>query len=180
MRIFTHTHTHTQSKHMNTFLFAHKIHIKIKEETQIATSHTHFSSRKSTVCRSNHNVMYAFSKLKKHCLSVYIPHADFKTICVSIYTHVYICIHIQVGDFRTICIGVCEMPSNLRALNEKWLGEIGYAICVSSCSREYMYARMYNTTCKRKLQTLQRSSGTNQPVKTVEDSCLFCKSQCGM
>lgn len=41
---------------------------------------------------------------------------------------------VTVADFRTICLGVCEMPKNARLLNDKWLGEIGYAVSASTCS----------------------------------------------
>eukprot|EP00291_Cryptomonas_curvata_P023877 CAMPEP_0172161040 /NCGR_PEP_ID=MMETSP1050-20130122/5898_1 /TAXON_ID=233186 /ORGANISM="Cryptomonas curvata, Strain CCAP979/52" /LENGTH=184 /DNA_ID=CAMNT_0012830881 /DNA_START=54 /DNA_END=604 /DNA_ORIENTATION=+ len=41
---------------------------------------------------------------------------------------------IKVADMRTLCIGVAEKPVNPRSLADKWLGEIGYAISVSTCS----------------------------------------------
>lgn len=41
----------------------------------------------------------------------------------------------QASDFRTFCVGVTELPPHPRLLNERWLGELGFGICVSSCSR---------------------------------------------
>mmetsp|Transcript_46238 Transcript_46238/g.72372 ORF Transcript_46238/g.72372 Transcript_46238/m.72372 type:complete len:277 (+) Transcript_46238:135-965(+) len=41
---------------------------------------------------------------------------------------------VTVADMRTFCVGVCEKPKNPRALCDKWLGEVGYAISVTSCS----------------------------------------------
>jgi hypothetical protein len=41
----------------------------------------------------------------------------------------------QASDFRTFCVGVTELPQHPRHLNERWLGELGFGICVSSCSR---------------------------------------------
>ena len=40
----------------------------------------------------------------------------------------------SVSDMRTICVGVCELPRNARSLGDKWLGEMGYAICTSTHS----------------------------------------------
>ena len=40
----------------------------------------------------------------------------------------------QVADMRTLCVGVAEKPTNPRLIADKWLGEIGYAISVSTCS----------------------------------------------
>ena len=55
----------------------------------------------------------------------------------------------QVADMRTLCVGVAEKPANVRLLSDKWLGEIGYAICVSSCSgpsRSHARAHTYTHT----------------------------------
>ena len=79
---------------------------------------------------------------------------------------------ITVSDMRTICVGVCEMPRNARSLGDRWLGEVGYAICSSmhSGGTAFLWSKDQLST-----QTVKGfSAGTGQRIGCVS----VCESLC--
>ena len=72
---------------------------------------------------------------------------------------------VTVSDMRTICVGVCEMPRNARSLGDRWLGEVGYAICSSmhSGGTAFLWSKDQLST-----QTVKGfSAGTGQRIGCV-------------